>query len=196
MTAAGVLYATTSWGLLVDQADLAGLDVAVFSRDRRYRYALTRVWDTDPGVRMAVWLLLNPSRADALRGDPTLARCISFARREGCGGLLLLNLFAVRSPQPTVMMAHPHPVGEHNDRVLDLVAGRLPGALWITGWGAHGTHQGRADTVRAALAGRARLHHLGPLTKSGQPGHPLYLPATAPLHQLAPAAPTAPGRNR
>jgi hypothetical protein len=190
-----MLYTTASWGLIVDQGHLAGLDVAVLSPDGRYRYALTRVWDTSPDARCAVWLLLNPSRADAFRSDPTLTRCIQFSRREGCGGLIIVNLFAVRSPQPTVMMSHPHPVGEHNDRLLDLVADRLPGALWIAGWGAHGAHQGRAAAVRAALAGRVRLHHLGPLTKDGQPGHPLYLPATAPLNQLEPTAPTS-RRNR
>jgi hypothetical protein len=197
VNAAAMLYKTAEWGLAVDQADLAGLDVAVFSADRHYRYALTRIWELrdheGQPARMAVWVMLNPSRADALHNDQTLTRCVAFTRREGCGGLIVVNLFAVRSPHPTIMKSHPHPVGAHNDRVLELVVDRLPGALWIAAWGDHGTHRGRGAEVASRLAAAGiQLHCLG-VTESGQPRHPVRLAANTLLGRYDAAAKGATG---
>ena len=54
-----------------------------------YRYTLTRVWD--PTLPMITFVLLNPSTDDAVQLDPTLRRCIGFAKREGCGGMAILT---------------------------------------------------------------------------------------------------------
>jgi hypothetical protein len=43
----------------------------------------------------------------------------------------------------------------------------------VAAWGAHGTFQGRDQSVRLLVP---KLHYLR-LTKDGHPGHPLYLPA-------------------
>jgi len=85
---------------------------ATFSTDRVYRYALWRVWDA--ALPSFVVIGLNPSTADETENDPTIRRCIGFAKREGCGGLVMLNLFAVRATDPRVMMAHPEPIGPDN----------------------------------------------------------------------------------
>jgi hypothetical protein len=80
--------------------DLAGgLSAAVFdSTAREYRYLLTRIWD--PAVKPVVFLMLNPSTADAFEDDPTSRRCTGFAKREGAGGLVVVNLFGLRSTDP------------------------------------------------------------------------------------------------
>jgi hypothetical protein len=43
-------------------------------------------------LQMITFVLLNPSTADAVQLDPTLRRCVGFAKREGYGGMVILNL--------------------------------------------------------------------------------------------------------
>ncbi|GAA2110731.1 DUF1643 domain-containing protein [Streptomyces synnematoformans] len=164
-------------GLVVEES-AAG--TAVFSSETTpvYRYALTRTWGEAAGAHAGV-ALLNPSTAGGDQDDPTLRRVTAFARREGFAGAAVVNLFALRSTEPAALAAHPDPVGEHNDAVLDLLAAQQ--APVIAGWGAAGTLAGRDTAVAEQLAARGvRLHCLG-TTKDGHPRHPLYLPASAPL---------------
>lgn len=143
---------------------------AIFSPCRTYRYALWRSWGGATGYAMFVGL--NPSTADETQDDPTIRRCIAFAKAWGYGGLLMTNLFAYRATDPRVMKAAPDPVGPENDKVLRAMA-RGAGVI-VAAWGANGTHRGRDATVRELLPA---LHCLA-LTKDGHPGHPLYLKKT------------------
>jgi hypothetical protein len=142
---------------------------AYISACGRYRYSLWRQWAPGPRV---MFVGLNPSTADATLDDPTIRRCIGFARAWGYCGLVMTNLFAWRSTDPRGMLAADDPVGADNDRVL--LNAHAKAAVTIASWGAHGTHGGRHNAVRAMLP---RLHYLR-LTKDGHPGHPLYLPAS------------------
>ena len=139
-----------------------------------YRYTRTRVWDA--ALAMITFVLLNPSTADAVQLDPTLRRCVGFAKREGYGGMVILNLYAFRTKDPRIMMAATDPVGPDNDRVLADVIGTV-----VAGWGTN------ADPARVnrALELLPRLHALG-VTKDGHPRHPLYVPADAPLIEWMP----------
>ena len=71
---------------------------AHFSPCERYRYRLWRCWDASKW-KLAI-IGLNPSTATHEEDDPTIRRCIGFAKRDGYGGLLMLNLFALRSTDP------------------------------------------------------------------------------------------------
>lgn len=135
----------------------------------RYRYSLWRQWAPGPRV---VFVGLNPSTADAMLDDPTIRRCMGFARAWGYTNLMMVNLFAYRDTAPRNMLAVDDPVGPDNDRVLRNAHAKA--ALTVAAWGAHGTHGGRDHAVRALLP---RLHYLR-LTKNGHPGHPLYLPGS------------------
>jgi hypothetical protein len=168
--------------------DLTGAASATFSRDHAYRYALTRRWDSRPP---AVFVMLNPSTADEFRADPTVTRCVGFARRENCGGLVIVNLFALRATDPRELRGHPDPVGAGNDWFIreHCAAGRLV----IAAWGAHGRLLGRDRAVLALLReARAAVLSLG-VTAGGMPRHPLYLPRRAQLESYAPAE--LPGRQ-
>lgn len=68
------------------------LRAAVFSPDRAHRYRLTREWYSDRPPFVVIGL--NPSTADESQDDPTIRRCLSFARREGCGSLVMVNRLA------------------------------------------------------------------------------------------------------
>lgn len=87
---------------------------AIISPCGQYRYRLERAWDRS--FPAAVFVCLNPSIADATLDDPTLRKCVGFARRWGCGHLVLVNLFALRATDPREMKRHPSPVGPDNDR--------------------------------------------------------------------------------
>lgn len=143
-----------------------------YSQCGLYRYGLSRVWeDTQPAL---LFIMLNPSTADAYRNDPTVARCETRARRMGFGGLMVANLFAFRATRPQDLKQAVAPVGEVNDRVLDHWIDRA--GMTIAAWGIHGDHQSRAADLSGRLDGQ--LYHLG-LTKGGHPRHPLYVPFAA-----------------
>ena len=145
---------------------------AEVSTDGVYRYKLWRIWDT--GRALALFVMLNPSTADETHDDPTIRRCISFAKREGMGGLLVGNLFAVRATDPKDMRAHADPIGPRNDEALSELHGQA--GITIAAWGVHGIYRRRASEVVSWWPGDVWC--LGS-TKEGHPRHPLYLPKDA-----------------
>jgi hypothetical protein len=137
-----------------------------------YRYLLSRRWGAGAG---ALFVMLNPSTADDRADDPTIRRCVGFARRWRAPALEVVNLYALRATDPRDLFAHPAPVGPDNDRVIAEAARRA--ALVIVAWGVHGARD-RERTARViALIGR-EVACLG-TTGGGDPRHPLYLPARA-----------------
>lgn len=147
---------------------------ATFDATRTYRYALERRWSE---ASPAVFVMLNPSTADANADDPTIRRCTAFAKREGCGGLIVVNLFALRATDPQELYSHPDPVGPQNDGIL--YEATHQGSPLIAAWGAHGTLHDRAETV-ARLLEFNDVMCLG-TTKNGHPRHPLYVHGNTPL---------------
>ena len=89
---------------------------AVFSTDDDYRYRLGRLWNADKPI--VAFVMLNPSTADATTDDPTIRRCLNYAEDWGYGTLLVGNLFALRSTDPSRLHDHPEPVGPDNDEHL------------------------------------------------------------------------------
>lgn len=113
---------------------------------------------------------LNPSTADEVKNDPTVTRCINYAKRWGYGGMIMSNIFAYRATDPKVMKAAQGPVGPDNDRwLLKLAKGA---DLIVAVWGNHGQFMGRGEAVMKLFNGR-ELHCLS-LNKTGHPKHPLY----------------------
>lgn len=145
---------------------------AVFSPDRHHRYTLWRRLGTDE--RRLLFVCLNPSTADESTNDPTVRRCMGFARRWGFGTLVVCNAFAMRATNPRRLRADPDPIGPDNDDNLRIEAGMAD--MVVAAWGTHAAHMDRHDAVRLILSEAAPVvHHLG-LTKDGYPRHPLYLP--------------------
>jgi hypothetical protein len=115
---------------------------------------------------------LNQSTADEVEDDPTIRRCVSFARSWGYGGLVMGNLFAYRATKPAEMMAANDPVGAENDEHLLALA--RDARIIVAAWGNKGAYQGRSMEIKALIPS---LHALT-VTTAGQPGHPLYLRKT------------------
>lgn len=149
---------------------------AVFSKDRRYRYALTRDWSVTRNAPVFVVIGLNPSTADETQDDPTIRRCIGFAKREGFQRLLMLNLFAFRATDPKTMMQAEDPIGPRNDAMLMSACAEYN--FVVAAWGTKGGYRGRDADVCIMLD--QRIYCLG-RTKGQYPRHPLYLPNDAQL---------------
>lgn len=145
---------------------------ARLSRDRMYRFRLWRVWN--PAGPVVLWLLLNPSTADARINDATIERCCQRARREGYGSLWVANLFALRARDPGELRRHSAPIGRGNDRAIRAMAAQADRV--VCAWGNHGRYLGRNQDVQALLARTGCHPHILGLTRQGQPRHPLYVP--------------------
>lgn len=150
---------------------------ALFSPCRTYRYTLTRDWADGP---RALFVMLNPSTATEVVIDPTVRRCLGFAKAWGMAGLTVVNLFALRATDPKALYDHPDPVGPDNDHHLAEQASRA--GLVVAAWGTHGALDDRDRNVMALLDG-VDLHCLG-RTQSGHPRHPLYVRAAQPLQRF------------
>lgn len=139
---------------------------AQLSEDRVYRYALWRKWDARP---QAMFIGLNPSTADEVDDDPTIRRCVGFAKSWGYGGIIVANLFGFRATDPTELQKATDPVGPENDTWLCRLANDA--GLVVAAWGDGGRFNDRGRTVMAMFSDM----HCIKINKSGQPAHPLYL---------------------
>lgn len=137
--------------------------------EQEYRYTLWRVWGDE--ANFVQFVGLNPSTADETVDDPTIRRCVNFAKDWGYGALCMTNLFAYRATQPKDMKAAGDPVGPQNDLYLSEVSREA--GLVIAAWGAHGGFLGRDLAVWHLIPEMKCLM----LTKDGHPRHPLYLKA-------------------
>lgn len=158
-------------------------NTANFSKCNKFRYTLTRQWSEE---RECVFIMLNPSTADAEKDDPTIRRCVDFAKREGCGSLAVLNLYAFRTAYPKELKAAGYPIAppdmtygiqNFNDHVIEIITAHK-NKLVIAAWGANAQLE-RALDVMNLLTDRP-VYALG-LTKYKIPRHPLYLKKDAPL---------------
>lgn len=167
---------------------------AQISKCQRYRYLLWREWrgTHDPKhwrwmrrdganepygqPKPVLFVMLNPSTADGAQDDPTIRRCVNFAKAWAFERLEVVNLFAYRAAKPKALFAAGDEIhGFENQEIVEQ-AGREAGII-ICAWGAHGSHGDQNEIVRGWLHNR-KLYALG-FTRDGHPRHPLYLPADA-----------------
>ena len=163
---------------------------AVYSPSEEFRYLLTRELG---GTSTVVFVMLNPSTATAEKNDPTISRCIEFAKRWGFGRLVILNLCAYRQTKPALMFKRwklgLDIVGSDNDATIERevrAADRV-----VLAWGANAGHKALRARARHVVALIQRASRTPPLvlrhTKDGHPEHPLYIPGAIVPVQFNPA---------
>ena len=162
---------------------------AWISDDLLYRYALWRCWE--PGAAPRVFVMCNPSTADASADDPTIRKCIGFAKRHGAGGICVVNLYGYRATNPVALRNTPDPIGPQNAEAVNAAMLLAGSAGAIVAWGMVASDFGPdyrarvADTIRAASSVMTPLMALK-IAKDGEtPCHPLMLPYAAPLQPWA-----------
>lgn len=155
---------------------------AVLSGCLRYRYALTRDWagtDLLSTSTTATFIMLNPSTADAEVDDPTIRRCIRFARDWGHAKLLVVNLYALRATKPADLWTVDDPVGPGNDHALELaLLNPRWGDVTVAAWGANAKPDRVAHVAAMARSAGVPLRALA-VNRDGSPAHPLYQPTSA-----------------
>lgn len=147
---------------------------ALVSECGAYRYWLKRQWELLR--RPLPIIMLNPSTADAEIDDPTIRRCMAFARREGYGGIFVVNLYALRATDPKALATASDPIGPANAHWLSQAISHAAGGDVLCAWGAHGGDAGRRVAQLCGGVGKC----LGK-TKEGHPRHPLYVRSDQPL---------------
>lgn len=147
---------------------------AILSPCGKYRYTLER--EVSPfSTTACLFVMLNPSTADAEADDPTIRRCMNYALDWGHGTLLVGNLFAFRTPYPRELAIEADPVGPDNGVHLQTLLRRAD--MVVCGWGSNvpKSYASVVDGLFAIAEGLSRpLHHLR-LNADGSPNHPLYL---------------------
>lgn len=153
---------------------------ATFSPDGRYRYQLARRWA--PGPRVC-FVMLNPSTADAECDDPTIRRCIGFARAWGYSSVVVVNLFGLRSTQPSELLkvSLAERIGPENDEWI--LSAHATSDRTVAAWGDHRAIGQRDRDVMRLLG--AELYCIA-MTKRGRPRHPLYLKSSSPVASWTP----------
>ena len=133
-----------------------------------HRYRLWRYWDSEKPV--AGFVMLNPSTADAKCDDPTIKKCMRFAKSWGYGGIEVCNLFAWRATDKSEIMGVTDPIGLGNDVAIDALFSSVPKV--VAAWGNDGSYKDRSYEIAEKYAGK---FHVLLLNKTGEPSHPLFL---------------------
>ena len=140
---------------------------AEFSADRKFRYALWRIWDA--GKPLTCFIGLNPSTANETELDATVRRVVNFAKLWNFGGVYMMNCFPYVSTDPKGL--NDFGGGDMNDQWL-----RKVGAICQTVYFAWGSFKIVKETGRDI-----QLSHMFPeamalaINKDGSPKHPLYV---------------------
>ncbi len=154
---------------------------ARFSPCNTWRYSLTREWLTGNGKLAA--LMLNPSKADSKRDDPTTTFMVRLAQRDGFQRYEAVNLFALVDTNPAALYRHPNPIGPENDTAI--LAAIYDADRIIVAWGNNGQHLDRSRVILRLIDGR-KLWCFG-VTKSGEPRFPRAIPSNIVLQPLVSA---------
>jgi hypothetical protein len=155
---------------------------AVISDCGQYRYLLRRVWDhVKP---RALFVMLNPSTADAKVDDPTIRSCVRLARGLGYGSIEVVNVFGWRATNPDELPKQADPMGPMNERIVAAAVARCD--VVICAWGANAMAAGKTQYLcDRILSYRPAAYCLGK-TKSGAPRHPLYVKSGTALETYRP----------
>ena len=137
---------------------------AILSEDNLYRYQLSRIWDESKPL--ILFIMLNPSTADADVDDPTIRRVIRFTTSWGYGGVYVANLYAFRSTDPKALKHTDDPVGKENVSYITHLIGMADKVVYA--WG-----NNQKEPIW--LSELVQTPYCIDLSKNGIPKHPLYL---------------------
>jgi len=150
---------------------------AVISDCGKYRYLLRRTWDH--AKPRCLYVMLNPSTADAEVDDATIRSCIRLAKGMGYGSFEVVNVFAYRATKPDELLKADDPCGPRNEDAVLAAIHRCD--IVIVAWGAWPPAHEASIYIRNAIrANRPAMFCFGK-TQSGAPKHPLYIKSGTPL---------------
>jgi len=148
----------------------------------KYRFSLSRIWEEEkPKV---LFIMLNPSTADSEIDDPTIRRCIGFARNWGFGGINVVNLFPFRATSPNSLFHQTNLIGNPGENTITISRYIDESALIICAWGngpivrrLMNRNEFYRHQLTMILSNKKDLNCLG-TNFDGYPKHPLYVKYT------------------
>jgi hypothetical protein len=148
---------------------------AIFSEDKKYRYALWRIQNPTKPILGVVGL--NPSKADGSNNDPTVVRLIVRTSTifATFGGFILTNLHGLVSTDPNALLNNPNAVGELNDYYIKQMVSLT--TCQLCGWGSFKPVLKRSPIVYKMLPNPICFA----VNADGQPKHPLYVGYDVPM---------------
>lgn len=154
-----------------------------YCKGRRYRYTLSIPTGLNDD-RRCLFILANPSTATPEELDPTVSRCVNYARSWGYGWCVVVNVRAWRATDPKEVPKDQEAIGPENHN--HLLAETAKADLVVCGWGKLGGEQGH-HVLRLLSCfwrgGGFEIFCLG-RNKDGSPKHPLYLRKDAKLERM------------
>jgi len=151
----------------------------------KFRHILSWVWDDAKPILFTK--MLNPSTARALNDDQTMRKLIEFAKRNGYGGVVVINFCDFRATKPAVAKAAGWPTTGYNGvllgRVLHDLETHEERRDLLLGWGDNGP-PAAGWAIGRRRDPRVRLLTLG-ITKRGRPEHPCMIPYAREMKELA-----------
>lgn len=151
------------------------MKAAVISDCGLYRYILSRGDMDQPYI---LFVMLNPSTADATMDDATVRSCTRIAKYNGYDNFAVVNLYAFRATHPHIMLTAEDPIGPKTDWWIDLASQRA--SKVIVAWGNHAKWKRANEVVEILRRDNPVLYSLG-TNANGSPKHPLYQASGTPL---------------
>lgn len=152
---------------------------AVFSKDKKHRYVLFRIWN--PKKPMVCFVGLNPSKAGGKDEDHTTRKLRKFCENAGLGGYYLVNLFSriatgfdeIKSITQYLVDGGAMLNTEYS--IKNLERWTKEADIIIPMWGGKGVFMDRDQEVLEYLWRLNKPLYTFGLTKKRNPGHPLML---------------------
>ncbi len=149
---------------------------ATISKCGKYRWHLWRNLHDKEYFRRktCLFIMLNPSTANADEDDPTIRRCMGFANHWGYDRLEVVNLFSWRETDSKKLIEPSFDCwGEKHWEYFDESIRNA--GLIICAWGSHpwAKDVARYAIMRIKKAGKKPM--CLKINNNGAPGHPLYL---------------------
>ena len=136
--------------------------------DGPYRYSLTRIWDKSR--LMVLWIMLNPSTADAMKDDNTIRKIVKISNHNGYGGLYVGNMYAYRATNPKELFEDDNIdyKGKWNYDIILQLSDECAHVIMACGKMAK-----KEDLKKVKYYLHRKVYCLG-VNKDGSPVHPLY----------------------
>lgn len=149
----------------------------LFSECGTYRYSLSRKLGSTH-KRVLTFVLLNPSTANEVKNDPTVARCQKYAETHGYSEMIVVNLFGLRSTDPKKLKTELAPIGIQN--LMEVAKALKAANTIIVGWGSNEMAKRWFNGIRETLFEGYDMYAFG-TNLDGMPKHPLYVVTGTPL---------------
>ena len=143
---------------------------AILSSCKKHRLQLWREWNSN--LPKVLFIMLNPSTADHEQDDPTLRRCMDFAKQWGYGGLYIGNLYSFRAADPRTLLKVSKFSHRDNYKHISTMAQQCQ--LLVCAWGNYPIIKKLGTPLNILKQLNQKLHCIA-LSKTGTPKHPLYL---------------------